>query len=49
MRKYKNSKKQGDAGLGIAIEYFTTKGYCVCIPLTDSQEYDLVVEIQNKL
>lgn len=32
----KNSKKQGDVGLDLAIVYFTSKGYCVSIPLTDS-------------
>ena len=40
----KNSKKQGDFGLGIAISYYCRKGYTVSIPLTDSQEYDLIVE-----
>lgn len=45
----KNSKKQGDIGLGSAINYFTSNGYTVCIPLTDSQEYDLVIDINNEL
>lgn len=40
----KNSKKQGDFGLGIAISYYCRHGYTVSIPLTDSQEYDLIVE-----
>lgn len=44
-----NSKKQGDVGLGAAIGYFATCGYTVSIPLTDSQEYDLVVDIDGKL
>jgi hypothetical protein len=44
-----NSKKQGDVGLGSAIAYFTTNGYTVCIPLTDSQDYDLVVEKDDGL
>jgi hypothetical protein len=44
-----NSKKQGDVGLGLAIAWLTTKGYTVCIPLTDSQDYDLVAEIDGKL
>lgn len=39
-----NSKKQGDVGLGDAIAYFCANSYTVCIPLTDSQDYDLVVE-----
>lgn len=42
--KFKNSKKQGDAGLGSAIAHFTLQGLMVALPLTDSQEYDLVIE-----
>ena len=40
----RNSKKQGDVGLGQAIAYFARTGWTVCIPMTDSQEYDLVVD-----
>jgi len=47
--KQKNSKKQGDVGLGSAIAWFTSQGYTVCIPLTDSQDYDLVVEIDDMM
>lgn len=47
--KATNSKKQGDVGLGAAIAHLTQMGYTVCIPLTDSQDYDLVVEIDGKL
>jgi len=36
-------------GLGVAIGYFTSKGYTIGIPLTDSQDYDLIVDIGNKL
>lgn len=43
-----NSKKQGDIGLGFAIKFFSSKG-TVCIPLTDSQDYDLVVDDGEKL
>jgi len=39
-----NSRKQGDVGLGIAIGYFASKGHCVLVPLTDNQEYDLVID-----
>jgi hypothetical protein len=46
---FKNSKKQGDAGLGQAIAYFTLKGYDVALPLTDSADWDLIVEINNEL
>lgn len=44
-----NSKKKGDAGLGQAIAYFTGLGVSVCVPLTDSQDYDLVVELEHEL
>jgi hypothetical protein len=46
---YKNSKKQGDAGLGNAISYFTQLGITVALPLTDSQDYDLIIEIDGIL
>jgi hypothetical protein len=46
---FKNSKKQGDAGLGQAIAYFTMKGYDVALPLTDSADWDLIVETENGL
>lgn len=46
---FKNSKKQGDAALGQAIAYFTSKGYDVALPLTDSADWDLIVEIDNIL
>lgn len=31
-------------GLGVAIGYFTKVGYTVGIPLTDSQDYDLIID-----
>jgi len=46
---FKNSKKQGDAGLGQAIAYFTMKGYDVALPLTDSADWDMIVEIDGEL
>lgn len=46
---FSNSRKQGDAGLGQAIAWFTMKGFAVSIPLTDNQDYDLVVEIDGIL
>lgn len=49
MEFFKNTKKQGDMGLGVAISYFTSQGYTVGIPLTDSQDYDLIVDIKNDL
>lgn len=44
LRGHKNSKKQGDVGLGVAIAWFTAEGHTVCVPLTDSQDYDLVID-----
>lgn len=40
---------QGNIGLGKAIEYFTSKSIPVSIPLNDTQKYDLVADIDNKL
>lgn len=40
-----NSKKKGDIGVGRAIQAFAEKGWTVAIPLTDSQDYDLIVDI----
>jgi len=44
-----NSKQKGNAGIGAAIAYFTRQGYNVLIPLTDSQDYDIVVDIEGFL
>jgi hypothetical protein len=46
---FRNSKKQGDAGLGQAIAYFTMKGHDVALPLTDSADWDMIVEINGSL
>lgn len=40
----KNTRKQGDVGLGLAIAYFTRQGYSVSVPLTESQRYDIIVD-----
>jgi len=47
LKEQKNSRKQGDVGLGAAIAYFTLKGITVCIPLTDNQDYDLVIDLNG--
>lgn len=44
-----NSKKQGDTGMGFAIAYFCKLGWTVSIPITDSQDYDLVVDNGERL
>lgn len=40
----KNTKEQGNIGLGVAIQYFTQNLYTVSLPLNDSQDYDLIIE-----
>ena len=40
---------QGNLGLGKAIEYFTSINATVSIPLNDTQPYDLIVDIDDKL
>ena len=39
-----NSKKQGDIGMCYAIAYFSKLGYTISIPITDSQDYDLIID-----
>ena len=46
---FSSNKEKGNSGLGMAIAYFSTKGYTVSIPLNDTQDYDLVVEKDNRL
>jgi hypothetical protein len=41
---HQNPRKQGNAGLGIAIAYLTRVGAEVAIPLTDTQPYDLIID-----
>jgi hypothetical protein len=45
----KNSKAQGNIGVALAISYFVKLGCTISIPLNDSQEYDLVVDIDGFL
>jgi len=42
-RTFPNPRKQGNAGLGIAIAYLSRIGVEVAIPLTDTQPYDLII------
>ena len=46
---FSSNKDKGNSGLGIAIAYYSTNGYTVSIPLNDTQDYDLIVEKDNKL
>lgn len=45
----KNTKDQGNIGLGMAIQYFSSIHSTVSIPLNDSQDYDLIVDINGVL
>lgn len=45
---FTTNKEKGNSALGIAIAYFSTNGYVVSIPLNDTQDYDVVVEKENK-
>lgn len=40
---------QGNIGLGKAIEYFTSYGISVAIPLNDTQKYDLIADFNGGL
>lgn len=40
---------QGNMGLGKAIDYFTSLGYPVALPLNDTQKYDLIVDFNGGL
>lgn len=42
-----NTKKQGDVGVGMAIAHFVAFGITVSIPLTDSQDYDIVIDLDG--
>ncbi len=46
--KYSN-KEIGNASLGTAIGYFTNAGYIVSIPLNDTQDYDLLVDLDGNI
>lgn len=40
----KNTKQQGNVGMGIAIAHYVAKMFIVSVPLNDSQDYDLIVD-----
>lgn len=49
MQVFKNSQKQGDYGVGWAIQYFTSLSYGIMMPLSSSQDYDLVIDTGTAL
>jgi len=44
-----NTKKQGDAGMALAVAYYASLGATVAIPLTDSQDYDILADVDGKI
>lgn len=46
---FNTNKEKGNSSLGIAIAYYSSNGYIVSIPLNDTQDYDLIVDKNNKL
>ena len=45
----KDNRSKGRTGLSIAIGYYGSKGYTVCLPLNDTQDYDLIIDKGNYL
>jgi hypothetical protein len=45
----KNTKQQGNVGLGLAIAHYVSQMHTVSVPLNDSQDYDLIVDKGGKL
>lgn len=43
------TKQQGNIGIAHAMLYFSKQGYTISVPVNDSQDYDLVVDINNTL
>ncbi len=41
---FETNKDKGRAGLSIGIAYFGSNGYCVNLPLNDTQWYDFIIE-----
>lgn len=46
---YSNNKERGNAGLALAIAYYGANGYCVSLPLNDTQNYDIIVDLGGVL
>lgn len=45
---FETNKDKGRAGLSLGIAYFGSNGYCVNLPLNDTQWYDFVIEKNGK-
>ena len=46
---FNTNKEKGNTALGIAIGYYSSNGYTVSIPLNDTQDYDLIIDKNDKL
>lgn len=46
---FNSNKEKGNAGLSLAIGYYGSNGYIVSLPLNDTQDYDLIVDKNQKL
>lgn len=49
LKNQKNTNMKGNVGVGSAIQYFTSEGFVVSLPLSDSQPYDLIVDTEKGL
>lgn len=49
LREFSTYSKQGNVGLAYAIAYYSKLGYTISIPLTDTQDYDIIVDSGNTL
>lgn len=46
---FNSNKEKGNAGLSLAIGYYGSNGYTVSLPLNDTQDYDLIIDKDQKL
>lgn len=44
-----NSNRRGNIGMGYAVAKLTELGYNISIPITDSQDYDLIADLEGVL
>ena len=44
-----NSNRRGNIGMGYAIAKLTELGYNISVPITDSQDYDLIADLEGVL
>lgn len=44
-----NNKSKGRFGLTMAIAYYGYKGYTISVPLNDTQDYDIVIDDEERL